>query len=480
MPSVLQIYAPQKLWRTQIVDRIAAVSNYWTVTNYGVVGDGVTDDTAAWQAIFDAVPNGTIIIVPDPTFVMVLTATITMTDKRDVWVTSQLDARNFAPAPTFRWEGSNNGVMLDMERCQSCHVVGFNWNTVNGTTVDTAVNIDGYSGGNISTKNTIQYNAFDFSNQLNSSAKIINISDTVSNNNENMQILDNEIIVSNTGYPTPSSSAGYGIVNGYTSHSANAKHHVIHRNGISNATIGIYSLNGSVDVDHLGGGANKVDIQIDNSTEPTTIRHLETENSTQGVDFAPQSNVLILEACRFSNSGQTNTGGFVKVDGIVLMIGNNFEVVPPVGGTCIECVQSGNLRLSLYENNFQTPVTYAQSGLSAYATFLRGTTSTGNLVAFNNAGITGAPSRYNFALSGFDPITGDPTGFFFGNPIAMQGYTFNTLTATGSFFPASPAMAIITNSSTTTWGAAIADAGGGGSKVLATCLDGATWRVAGV
>jgi len=473
MPSVLQIYAPQKLWRTQIVDRIAAVSNYWTVTNYGVVGDGVTDDTAAWQAIFDAVPNGTIIIVPDPTFVMVLTSTITMTDKHGVIITSQLDANNFAPVPTFKWAGGNHGVMLDMERCQACHVEGFNWITTNGTTVDTAVNIDGFGVTGISTKNWVRFNSFNFSNQLNSAAKIVSISATATSNNENMRVWDNEFIVSNTGFPTPSPSAGYGIYNGP---SANAKHQLLYRNNISNATTGIYMSNGSCDIQHVGGGANLVDIHIPLSTEPAYIRNLETENSTQGVIFEPGNGSLTLDDCRFSNSGQTNAGGFVELAGTVTIRNSNFEARPPVGGVVIKWTGSNSLLLTVHDSVFAAGTTYAETGLQAFVTSLEANVGLGALVVWNLQRVSGMPSRYFFQSNNFDPVTNDPVGWKFRQPISLPAVTFAQLTLAGN--PAGPgALACVTNSNTNVFGAAIA--GGGGFTVLAF-FNGANWTVAGI
>ena len=98
-----------------------------------------------------------------------------------------------------------------MVRCQACHVEGFAWNTTNSHTVDTAVNIDGYTGGNISTLNVVRYNCFNFSNQLNTDAKLVSISATVTNNNENMEVSKNLFNVSSA---SNSSSAGIAIYNG--------------------------------------------------------------------------------------------------------------------------------------------------------------------------------------------------------------------------------------------------------------------------
>ncbi len=431
-----------------------------------VIGDGTADDTAAWQAILDAVPNGTIILVPDPTFIMKITSTLTMSDKEDVWITSQLDGRNFATSPVFIWDGANNGTILALDRCRSCHVEGFQWRTTNGKTVDTFIDIDGYSSGHISTADVVRYNSFNATNQLNSAAKLVSISATVSNNCENMQVCDNTFGVSSDLRPA---AGGIGI---YQGPNPNAKHNLFYRNGISQGTVGISIGSGSCDIQHLGGGQNETDVLIAASTEPILIANIETEASTVCIDFASAGGVLSIENCRFENQAQTSTGGFLKLDGVVTIFGCEFQAVPPMGGTAIESQGSGNLRLTIHDNKFFAGTTYALSGLDFFAGLV-GTDTAQGLVAWHNSGISGLPSRYFFEYSGTDPITADPTGFFFGSPIRLGPRTLAQIIG-GGIIPTEGTVAAITDSMTDVWGATIT---GGGALNVIGWFNGANWTV---
>lgn len=443
--------------------------NFVDPRTYGVTGDGVTDDAPAWQTLIDAAPNGSIVYIDDPTWVMLLGSTVTLTDKRDIIISTFRDARNAGEAPQFKWNGSNNGVMFDLERCQASHIEGFYWTTAAGKTVDTAVNIDGYTSGNISTLINVRRNLFNFTNQLNSAAKIVSISATAISNNENMTVEDNDIAVSSAQNPA---AGGYGI---YVGPSANAKHHRFYRNTISGATVGIYVSNGSCEVSHLGGGFNKTDIYVANSTEPITVRYLQTEGSVRAIEYLTQSQCLILESCRFANANQTNTGGYVKVDGVTTVRGCNFENPPPVGGTLFEDANTGNLSLTVQDCRFTNGTTYANSGLKVFQDYVDAGLGGRSLLAWNNLNITGQPSRYYYQFNGLDVVTADPMGHFFGTPIKLRPVTFAQLTAAPQA-PTLGQMACVSNSNTIVWGAVIA--GGGANGVLAF-FNGTNWTVAG-
>lgn len=450
-----------------LADRFAQV---WNVQDYGVIADGVADDTAALQLMLDTVPSGTKIVVTKPGAIMMITDTLTLSDKEDVWITSETDARNFSTSPVFIWNGANNGVVLALDRCRTCHVEGFNWRTTGGVTVDKFIDIDGYSSGHISTQNVVRYNAFNASNQLNSAAKLVSISATAANNNENMDVIDNTFVVSSGTRPA---AGGIGI---YVGASSNAKHHRFNNNGILQATTGIELNNGSCEIRHLGGGVNKTDIVIVNATEPIHIANLDTESSGRAVDFGAASGELILDYCRFDNSQQLNTGGFLKVDGCTIVRGCNFEASPPVGGFAFEDAASGNLTLTVHDTKFQNGWTYTQTGIKAITDAIFGAFTTKSVLVWNVTGVTAMPSRYAFQFSGVDPGTNDPVGWFFGAPIRVNPMTMDQLTVSLNAVPTNGTIAVVTDSKTNFVGGIVV--GGGSNKVLAW-YDNAHWVVVG-
>jgi len=449
----------------------ARFAQVYDVQDYPIPFNGVTDSTAALQSLINAVPNGSIINFSNPNAIYVLTSTLTMTDKRNVWLVSGLDPRNFGQTPSFLWNGGNHGVMVDMVRCQNCHIEGFTWNTTGGVTVDTVFNIDGYAPGNISTQNVIRYNAINLSNQTNSATKAIAISATAVNNCENIDIWDNLIVLSPSLRPL---TAGIGI---WVSTSSNAKHHRVYRNAITQGTIGIQVNNGSVDIQHLGGGYNATDIEILGASEPIYIRQIDTEGSGVSVHFIPSNQCLTLDDCRFANGDQTNAGGFIKVTGLVTIRNCSFEARPPVGGTLIEFNGTGALGLTIHDCIFQANTTYAESGLQAYVAFLDANSTIGALFAWNLQKIVGMPSRYAMEFAGtLDPVTNDPTGHYFGTSVRFRPRTYNQIMLGGAI-PTAGAFACFSDATVNTHGAVISS--GGGTNTVLGFFDGSFWTVCG-
>lgn len=387
---------------------------------YPIVGDGVTDDTAALRAFITAVPDGGVIFC-STTLSFLLSSTIAQSARKSISLVSGVDARNdSAFAPQFIWNGTG-GVMFDFDICQDIRIEGFRFFVASGKSVDKFINIDGTAGSQISSLCSVKYNTFNAANQSNASAKLVCISESASTNNENMDVSCNSLFVSSGVRGT---AAGIGIFNG---NNANAKHQRFNDNLISQAAIGIKSVNGSFSCDHLGGGANGISIQVLGATEPITISHLETEGDLQALDLrglVPYS----LKANRYENSQQTNTGGFLKLDGMVTHEECEFYNAPPVGGTLIEPVGSGNFSLIALGNKYATPVTMAQLGYTHFSGSNFAQFTLEQLISVGEQGISDAPSKYYFQYGGFDPANGNVANFFFGNPAQFQGYTLAQLT----------------------------------------------------
>ncbi len=349
------------------------------------VCDGTTDDTTAYSAFLAAVPDGCK-VMHVPGLNMLLSSTVTLTERRSITICSPMDARNFSTfAPQFRW-GATGGTMFSLVRCQEIHFEGHYFKVNSTKSVDTFIKIDGSGGGQISTQNTIRYNSFDASAQSNASAILISISPVATSNNENMEVSYNDFNVSSGSGAT---AAGIAIQNSPAGVNPNAKHQKFYHNQISNAAIGIYQGNGSCDIYYLGGGSNGVDIKFAVSAEPCRIAYLVAENSKMAIDIANGSGPVTLSQCRFSNNNQVSTG-FVKLDGWVIMEECFVEYAPPVGGIVFQNAGTGNLNLFTRGNKYWISgagLTMAQLGFDLlYAT--------ANLAVMNDYGITDSPTGF--------------------------------------------------------------------------------------
>lgn len=361
---------------------------------FGVTGDGTTDDTAAFQAAITAF--NTVHIQPTSGMLIRLTGTVTWSLKRGLMLVSGIDAQNDPSlAPRLIWDAAGGGVMFDLAQCQYCHIEGFNFTLGSGAEIDSFIVIDGDPTSQISTGNVVRYNTISAGNQANAACRVISISPTATQNNEDIEVSHNVIYGSNG---TGAAALGVGIYNGSN---PNAKHQRFYFNDILNCAIAVHSLNGSFDLNHLGGGHNGVDIKIDNRTEPISISFIETENSIQGAHVAAAGQPLSFANCRFSNFVQ-GANAWLALDGPVTLTNSRFEADPPVGQKLIGDLGTGNLQLISIQNLYSAAFTtsMAEVGFDVFAALV-GVNDSRFVVSIGDFGISNAPSSPMFILGGF-------------------------------------------------------------------------------
>jgi hypothetical protein len=115
--------------------------------DFGAVGDGVTDDTAAIQAAIDAITktgngSGGTVLLPAGTYV--LTATLNLSKRfmfRLLGIGSSDSLTATKNTVTLLWNGANGGTVLNMNQCRDCVVEGFRIMPGTGT-ISVGIDID--------------------------------------------------------------------------------------------------------------------------------------------------------------------------------------------------------------------------------------------------------------------------------------------------------------------------------------------------
>lgn len=453
--------------------RVAAVSDFpqfYAPRFSGLLGNG-SDQTVAFQAALDSLPTDSVLWIPRA-FDIGLSAQINMLGRRNIAIMSETRVANFgggAP-PTFTWLGTG-GKMFNMDSCQGCTIQGFLFRLASGKTIDKFIDIDGTGvSGTISTANHIKQCSLNASNQSNANFKAISISETSSTNNENNEISECEILASSG---QGSAAIGIGIYNGP---SPNAKHQKLFQNTFTNCGVGIQCDNGSFEATHIGGSWNNVGIKVLSYTEPIKIAFYETEADVRAADISLSAGGgagILFEHCRFSNSNQTNSGGYLKCDGWVTLLNCRFESVPPAGGKLFERQVVSNVRLISIGTKYPN-ITMAQVGYDYFAGIIPNVTFTRDqLISIGDMGISDAPSIYSFQYGGVNPDDGNIANQFFGMPIQHRGFTTAQLTG-GGIAPQAGTIVYCTDSTKRSPGSILA---GGGSHKVIVYWDGSNWVI---
>lgn len=119
----------------------------FNVKDYGAVGDFTTDDTAAFQACFDAAASdwrGAFVVIPAPDVAYRLTSTVDIHPAAgDDWFA--LDIVGPHKYDVLQWDGGNSAAMFNVQGLKSSNIYGVSVRPVDGTTGFVAWDLDGDS-----------------------------------------------------------------------------------------------------------------------------------------------------------------------------------------------------------------------------------------------------------------------------------------------------------------------------------------------
>jgi hypothetical protein len=357
-----------------------------------------------------------------------------------------------ASPPKITWKGGA-GPVINIIDSTAINIQGLWFNTTTVNTLTRVINIDGDGsiGHQTPTLNVVQYNSFDFGNQSNNKLRIISISATSNNNNENYQISNNDIrcsgtngtlratdgVIKNSSTTLTSATAAFvpgdvgkrvrvsyanGILDttiaertngttvvlaaravssqtGATVHigeaygtgiyqaGSNAFHTRLDSNRLGPCSIGYDLTNGTWSMTHYGGGGNDVGISAGNSAG--TIENFDAEHDMQGIVGGA---VISIHRMRGVIDNSV-ANGWISISGPAMYTIEGFspESTPPANWTLYN--SGGVAKLVSINNRYSPALTFAQVNLCGYAN-----------VAFINDTF-----KSNGTLSGFCGISGLPT-----------------------------------------------------------------------
>lgn len=167
---------------------LTAENGFYNVINpaYGIAGDGTTDDTVAFQALIDLVPDGSVIFMPPGLGLQFLISGsgLTLTSRRGIRFTS-LNRLFFEDSqlPWFVWGGSG-GTTLNFVACYDCTVDGVKF--TGSTAGDGFIAIGGNpQGGTISSTELVTDCSFHWTNMpVNNDFVAVYLSKNANQNNE--------------------------------------------------------------------------------------------------------------------------------------------------------------------------------------------------------------------------------------------------------------------------------------------------------
>jgi len=212
-------------------------------TACGVVGDKITDDTAALQACINAAPDYAELVFPAG-LQMKITAALNLHGRYGIRFLGETSifagpSANTA-APTFYWYGPDGGTMLDINRSQNFLIEGLTFmSSDNFKTGTGGASIGIYitqtlSTGPITTDGILERVSI-YGTEQNPGFRAIVFSEGSNQNVENMTVRNSVVSCSyGTGFQT---ALGQGIVLAGTQ---NAQGHTYERNTITNCATGIY------------------------------------------------------------------------------------------------------------------------------------------------------------------------------------------------------------------------------------------------
>lgn len=166
-------------------DRFAHFKSF---EDFGAVGDGTTDDTAAIQAAIDGTADGGVILAyPGKSYS--LTSTINIFSRTHLRLIGLPFGNNVVPgaatadSPKFLWNGAANGIMFYLKSCFNPCVWGFNFNSNVAINRYLKCDLTGLSGVT-GTAGNVQCNSF-INPTANTSFIAVSISETSTTNQEN-------------------------------------------------------------------------------------------------------------------------------------------------------------------------------------------------------------------------------------------------------------------------------------------------------
>jgi len=295
-------------------------------TTCNVVGDRMTDDTAAIQACINAAPDDSEVVFPSGVL-MKITTTLHVDGRYGLSIRGQTGVFGgpsaATPAPSFYWAGPDGGTMMTVNRSDNLVVSNLTFFTSNGYLGGTGganVGIDvdrTLPSGGTGTNDRFEKISI-ISGTQNPNFQGIRFAQATPNQNvENMTVRDSNIYCSYGG------KVGRGIVIGPGGF-YNAKKHLYENNRISSCATAIYLTGGSASILYNDFNLTTTDI------------------------YAAPVDPMVIQGNNSENSVQFFTGPLTAP---ILMSGNRIAAVTPPAGEAAVWITSGGSQVLTFQGN---------------------------------------------------------------------------------------------------------------------------------
>lgn len=406
------------------------------VSDFGLKGNGVADDTAALQKAIDAAPDYSTIAIPAQAK-MRITETININNRQGLRIVSTSAAGSAANSNSssaqLLWNGAAKGTMLFLNRAHGIMIQGLSlFPKTTGNGADIAIDIDQFGKGGLDTSDIVLDRIFIQYHGVNPNFVGIRIAETSQNNCEYIRIRNSTIYASDDGKMT-NTNRGICVKIG---NSPNAKSIQLIECWLLAARAGVYVQNGGIHVVRGLMQFNTIDFKFDNWVDPSVIEQVVSEYATQFI-YAPTGGAPIVVRGNSIGPGGHRAGlPMIEFGGTtsVLLQSNRMETEANM-----TALKGGPQTALISQGNFFPNFDYV-----GFDTFGRGVVSSGDMpIAPNtfNALIVNRPLYFtrstdgkrdykemiNVNEAGRVSIDGDGQGTVFGSTITLASKPFAAL-----------------------------------------------------
>lgn len=419
---------------TNAQERKEQVTN---VSDYGLKGNGVADDTSALQAAIDAAPDYSTISIPSQAKIRI-TATINVNNRQGLRIVSTSAAGSAAnvnsSSAQLLWNGPAKGTMLFLNRAHGILIQGlslFPKSTGNGA--DVAIDIDQFGKGGLDTSDIMLDRIFIQNHSVNPNFVGIRISEVSHDNCEYIRIRNSTIYASNDAKVT-NADRGICIKIG---DSSNAKSIQIIECWLLAARIGVYVRNGGVTVARGLMQFNTTDFKFDNWVDPSVIEQITSEYARQFI-FAPTGGApIIVRGNSIGPGGHERNVPVIQFGGPTAVLLQSNYIWGDAGTTT--ALRGGDQTTLISQGN-----NFSSINDLGFETFGRGVVSSGDTpIAPNSFGAlvvnrpiyftNSTPGKRDYKElitlneAGRVSVDGDGQGAVFGSTITLASKPFATL-----------------------------------------------------